>query len=195
MRTHNSQITLFEQESRLCEFLIIIPLPNSIKEKVRQFKAEFGDLFGSFNSQHSIAHITICDFLVFEHRTSDVFSLLKSRLRSLDSFEVSVFGFDSFHGSNTIHLKVEKSFEFASLLNEIDFSRKILHLRKNYFQSNTPHITIAKNIPSGILDEAKRMFLNRFFETKFEVDKLQFLRFDFISRQYKHSGYLHLKGR
>lgn len=195
MRTQNSQITLFEQESRLCEFLIIIPLPDSIKEKVRQFKAEFGDLFGSFNSQHSIAHITICDFLVFEHRISDVFSLLKSRLESLDPFEVRVFGFDSFQGSNTIHLKVEKSFEFSSLLSEIDFSRRMLHLRKNYFQSNTPHITIAKNIPSGILDEAKRMFLKRFFEAEFEVDKLQFLRFDFISRQYKHSGYLHLKGR
>lgn len=195
MRTHDNQVTLFKQESRLCEFLIIIPLPNSIKRKARQFKSEFGELFGSFNSQHSIAHITLCDFLIFEHRTTDVFSLLKSRLESLYPFSVNITGFNSFTGSNTIHLDIYKSHEFTSLLSEIDSTRKMLHLRKNYFQSNSPHITIAKNVSSDILEEAKEIFLNREFESEFEVNKLQFLRFDFISRQYKHSGYLHLKGR
>lgn len=195
MRNYQVQGNLFKQESRLCEFLTIISPSADVKKKVSQFKAEFGGLFGSFNSQLSIAHVTVCDFLLFEHRTYDAFSLFKSRLEKFYPFELNIRGFGAFPGSNTIHLEVGKSPGYQFLLNEVDITRQMLRLRKNYFQSNTPHITVAKNISSEIFTDAKEIFLPREYSDSFTVTGLDVLKFDFITRRYQLFGHLPFKGR
>ena len=194
MRNYQVQGNLFIDESRLCELLIVAPLPDHIKEQVSVFKEEFAQIYGSFNSQYSVPHITVCDFLLFEHRAFDVYSFFKQRLRALPPISVRVNGFNAFLGSNTIHLEVDKEGEYSSLLAEMDNTRRMMRLRKNYFQSNHPHITVAKNIPHDIYEEAKEVFLKRNFAAEFQIGRLEVLKFDLITRRYKLYGTLPFTG-
>lgn len=193
MRNYQVQGNLFKQESQLCEFLIIIPLSKYIQDQVKTYKEEFEVLFGGFRSRYSIPHITVCDFLLFEHRTLDAISLFQKRFEQVPSFKLQIFDFSSFPTSKTIYLHVEKSNNYNQLLIEVDRTRKMLHLRKNYFQSNTPHITIAKNLSPEVFHKAKEMFKKRSFSSTLEVKTLEVLKLDLISRRYHHFGSITLK--
>lgn len=195
MRNYQVQGNLFVQESRLCEFLIILPLPNKIRVQTVVFKEEFEVLYGGYNSRHSIPHITICDFLLFEHRTFDIMNFFKKRLSSLDPLKLQVTGFDSFQSSKTIFLNVEVTEKFKHLQTQIDITRQMLKLRKNYFQSNRPHITIAKNLAPDVFQEAKEVFAKRDFQGDFEIDHMDILKFDFITRKYQLFGQIPFAGR
>ena len=195
MRNYQVQGNLFVQESRLCEFLIILPLPKHIQDQVNVFKEEFEVLYGDFNSRHSIPHITICDFLLFEHRTFDTMEFFRKRLESTYPLELSVNGFNAFDSSKTVYLEIETSEAYTSLLQEVDITRQMLYLRKNYFQSKVPHITIAKNLDHKVYQKARNVFMDRSFYTDFRVDHMQILKFDFITRRYKSFGMIPFKGR
>lgn len=188
MRNYQVQGNLFVEESRLCEFLIILPLPNEVREQAMVFKEEFEVLFGRYSSRYSIPHITICDFLLFEHRTYDIMTFFKKRLQSLNSFSLKLNGFDSFDNSKTIYMGAEESERFENLQDEVDVTRRMLKLRKNYFQSNRPFIPIAKNLPYDMYVEAREVFSKREFNYQFEVTKMQILKFDFITRKYQLFG-------
>jgi 2'-5' RNA ligase len=194
MRNYQVQGNLFVQESRLCEFLVILPVPQHIRQQVNVFKEEFEVLYGDFNSRHSIPHITICDFLLFEHRTYDTMTFFQDRLKSLEPLNLRVNGFDSFNSSKTLYAHVEKSEPFSNLLTQVDITRQMLRLRKNYFQSNTPHITIAKNLSSNVYQEAKEVFQKRDFYSDFEADRMEILKFDFITRRYRLFGTIPFAG-
>lgn len=195
MRDYQVQGNLFKQESRLCEFLLILSLPKNIEQQVTIYKEEFEVLFGSFRSRHSIPHITVCDFLLFEHRAFDTFSLFKKRFERMPSFDVHINGFSAFQESKTIYLDVEKTSSYNDLLTEVDLTRKVLRLRKNYFQSNSPHITVAKNLSNEVFRKGKEVFLKRGFTSQIEVKSLEVLKFDLIHRRYDHYGSIPLKAR
>lgn len=194
MRNYQVQGNLFAQESRLCEFLVVFQPPKIILDQVQIYKEEFDQLFGSFNSRVSATNVAVCDFLLFEHRTWDVYSLFRQRLESLPPFSVEISGFDTFSANNSIHLHIEVNEYYQSLLNELDITRKMMYLRKNYFQRNNPHITVARDIPDEVFPDAASVFLHRNFQSSFKIEQLQVLKFDLISRKYKHYGYLPLTG-
>lgn len=194
MRNYQVQGNLFVQESRLCEFLVILPLPRHIQQQVNVFKEEFEVLYGDYNSRHSVPHITVCDFLLFEHRTYDTMTFFQNRLQSIYPLHLNIRGFDSFDSSKTLFLDVENTEEYTSLLTEVDITRQMLRLRKNYFQRDQPMITIARNLNTRTYREAREVFSNRKFNTGFEVDRMEILKFDFITRRYRLFGTIPFQG-
>lgn len=195
MRDYQVQGNLFVQESRLCEFLLVIHPPEVIRKQVQVYKEEFEQLFGSFNSRYTPPTVSVCDFLVFEHRTYDVFSLFRKRLEALYTPELRISGFNAFDATRSIQLDLVANEDYRSLLNELDTTRRMMHLRKNYFQRNEPYLTVARNIPEDVYPEAAAAFLPRNFQASFEVQELEVLKFDLISRKYRHYGLLKLNGR
>lgn len=195
MRNYQVQGNLFVQESRLCEFLVILPLPNHIQQQVNVFKEEFEVLYGDYNSRHSIPHITICDFLLFEHRTYDTMQFFKKRLQSMYPLGLKITGFNAFDSSKTLFLDIERSEGYNTLLTEVDITRQMMRLRKNYFQRNQPMINVAKNLNPDTYHEAKEVFTSRNFSTEFEVDRMEILKFDFITRRYRLFGSIPFSGR
>lgn len=195
MRKYQVQGNLFVEESRLCEFLIILPLPKKIEKQIAVFKEEFEVLYGSYNSRHTIPHITVCDFMLFEHKTLDTMMFFKQRLQSLYPFLLRIDGFDSFKSNRTIALNVEEAQEYADLLTHVNITRQMLRLRKNYFQNNRPNIPIAKGLSPQIFEEAKQVFSKRTFTAEFEIKRMDILKFDFITRQYQLFGSIPFSGR
>lgn len=195
MRNYQVQGNLFVDESRLCEFLIILPLPNDVRENVLVFKEELEVLYGNFSSRQSIPHINVCDFLLFEHRTFDIMSFFKNRLQGMDSFTLSVNGFKSFDKTKSIFLDIENSEEYKALQTEVDVTRQMLKLRKNYFQRAKPYISIAKNLHPDVYCKAKEVFYSRDYSEKFEVKHMDILKFDFITRKYQLFGQIPFQGQ
>ena len=195
MRKYQVQGNLFVEESRLCEFLIILPLPKALQKQVSVFKEEFEVLYGGYNSRHSIPHITVCDFMLFEHRTLDTMMFFKKRLQSMYPIKLKVNGFNHFKSSKTVYLELDESSNYSELLTQVDITRQMMRLRKNYFQSKVPHITIAKNLNPLVFEEAKEVFANREFQAEFEVDRMDVLKFDFITRRYQLFGSIPFSGR
>ena len=176
------------EESRLCEFLLILPLPNSIREQVLVFKEEFRLMYGPYNSRHAEPYIRGCDFLLFEHRTYDTLIIFKKRLKSLPTFTLNINGFDSYSTTKSIFLRVDECAEYRNLLTEVDLTRQMLRLKKNYFQNREIRIPVASNLAPHVFYEARDVFAKRKCETGFQVSHIDILKYDFITRKYQLFG-------
>ncbi len=186
MIAKKGQIPLFANNSTLMSFLILIPIPKEISNRITTLKKEFKNKYGAFLSENSVPHITVCSFLLLDYRVSDVFSLLEKRISPLPTFEFRLEDFNTFDNSRVLYVKVNESEAFSFLINEFDRSRQQLMIRKNYTDSPTPHITIAKNLDIETFDTARKEYSEKKFTGIFTVNKLTVLNYNLEERKYDH---------
>lgn len=194
MKMTTPQISLFRNEEVLCEFLILISLPSRISRQVSRMKKEFAKEFGPYHSQHSVPHLTVCSFLVLDSRSDDALALFRQRIEPLPPFKMQTNGFGFFEEGRVVHVQLEPSEHFDFISSELNRSRQELRIRKNYTSSNTPHITIARDLDRPVFEAAKDRFATLSYSEWFEVHELTVLEYDFEDRKYRNHSRIKLKG-
>lgn len=111
---------LFKPKDELSQFLVLIPVPETLSKEVMKLKKAFGLKYGTFSSEHSKPHITVCSFLLLNYRTDDAFSLFRQRIEHVPEFELQVNDFDFFDDSKVIYAKVEASDTFDFITSELN---------------------------------------------------------------------------
>ena len=173
------QPSLFPQlnEVKLFGFLIVITPSPEIVAYVNALKSEFYQTYGKYRSMDSKPHISICQFLMFDERQSNVLRSLQKSLSGISPFELKLNGFGHFRGSNVIYLRVEQSEELESLKKLFVYSLQRLWIEKNKIVVKNHHLTVAKDIHPGIFNSACDNYLPRPYHNSFMVDKLTVLRY------------------
>ena len=173
------QPSLFPQsnEVKLFGFLIVITPSPEIITDVKRLKSEFYRTYGKYRSMESKAHITICQFLMFDDRQKNVLRSLQRSLTGISPFELELNGFGHFINSNVIYLRVAQSEELESLKNLFVYDLKRLWIEQNKIVIKKHHLTIAKDIHPGIFKSACDNYLPRPYHNSFVADKLTVLRY------------------
>lgn len=165
-------------ETRLFGFLIVITPSPEIETYVHTLKSEFYYRFGTYESMHSIPHITICHFPMLEERQDKVFSLLRKGLSEINPSYLNLNGFGHFINSNVIYLRVEQSEELRSLEKFFIHSKRQIRLGKRCIVVAKHHLTIAKGLKPDIFKSACDDYLSGSYHNSFWVDRLSVLRYD-----------------
>lgn len=172
-------------KSKKIQFLIVINPSKRISEDTRAFKEEFYQYFGSFPSRKSEPHITIASIICWPNHQYKVISFVKKDHPGTGNFLVTINGFAPYegNGNKVIHLKVEGSKEFK-MLNEYYNQKKmeIHRYKKKFYVSETPHITIARNLGRNVFEEAKRVYLPKSYQGTFVAKSLTILRRELSER-------------
>ncbi len=154
------------------DYLLVISLPDEVKEMVRKYKLSSAKVIGNFDSMHSIAHISVTN----QYRQMPV--TMGQKLGNYQRFvirlkpiELRISGFAYFqHGRSgfTIYAKIEM---------DAEVNKWFAHLKRIFGdkQSMTPHITIAKNIPPHAFKTLWPYFVTREYRHTFVPDKLTVL--------------------
>ncbi|SMO71492.1 2'-5' RNA ligase family protein [Gracilimonas mengyeensis] len=188
----SKQISLFHTSDMLSQYLVLISLPEEITNDVVSMKELFREEFGSFPSEHSVPHITVCSFLLMNNRSSEVFSLFQQSLQDIAPFQLAIDGFNYFE-NGVIYLQIKLSESFTEVSQQLNLCRKHLRIRKNYISSSVPHITIARGLPKQTLRQAKELWMPRSYYNTFEVNELTVLSYDFEENRYRKHSTLSLK--
>lgn len=194
MQTKSGQLPLFAESDSLCLYLLLIPLPEPVTSDVLEMKRIFRQKYGSFSSEYSTPHLSVCSFLLMENRSEDTFSLLQQRLNHIPSFKMRIEGFNAFDSSRVIYLNLLPSTPFNTIIREMDEARRALHIRKNYTASPTPHITIAKGLDKATFTSAKKEWTHQKYTGVIDVDTLTVLSYDFENKRYRRYSELRLAG-
>ncbi|WP_020404713.1 2'-5' RNA ligase family protein [Gracilimonas tropica] len=189
----SGQFSLFnkEEDEALCQFLILIPLPDALNHDILRMKQQFREEFGPYPSLYSTPHITVCSFLLLQRRSEEVFALLQNCVDPLPAFHLYLNGFDTFPG-RVIYCKVQESSVFNAIIQEFDQARKQLMIRKNYTAGIVPHVTIARGLQTSVFHSAKEEWLKKSYNASFKVDKLNVLNYDFEQKRYRKYTELYL---
>lgn len=189
-----SQMPLFREPDTLNAYRTFIGLPSNLAKEIRLLKEEFRKTYGPFASERTTPHITICSFLLLEHRTFDVFTLIQRRLEHLPAFDFVIdgFGFDDLN--KQIYLRIKESEVFTFMSEEFERTRQQLHIKNNYQGSSEARITIAKGLTREFYEDAKSKYAERTFDETFTVDKLWVVSLDQDKGLYTPFTNIKLKG-
>ncbi|MDB5136572.1 MAG: hypothetical protein JWP37_3175 [Mucilaginibacter sp.] len=154
------------------DLMMVLSPPGNIKEIIEVHKQAAAKIIGAYESQHSIAHISITSLprqkpFMIEHNLL----FLENKLKTLPPIDLTIDGFDHFnHGEafRTIYARIRSSPQTAAWFKEL---KKILNL-KEYL---VPHITIARNIPIDSFNQLWPHFKPVKLVADFRVESLTLL--------------------
>ncbi|MAL16391.1 MAG: hypothetical protein CL670_10560 [Balneola sp.] len=189
------QLPLFREDVKISEVLIVIEPPKEIVEYIALLKKEISEEFGDFTSRYSTAHVTVNDFLVADERMKPVLSAIEKHISEFKAFSIRLNGFSSFENGNTIFVNVEVPDSYNSLIDEFEILRQevVKTKKKNFYNSRTPHITIANQLANSSFKELKKRFSPIHFNHEFSVEKLVILKRDKNLGKFEHIGDINLK--
>ena len=173
-----------ELEKRTCcltqglrEYLIIISPPAHIKNDLFDFKKDFMYRFGTARYIHSIAHISLSNFMIESIPELTILNELRYALGGKKRFEVHANGFQKFIGSNTLCIGVMGA-EIIKLQNlMVAVLRKRAKIGNRGTQKiGVPHMTIASKIPDLEFDRSWAYFREKSYSKVFTVNKITVLR-------------------
>lgn len=154
------------------DFMIVISPPAAVKALIDAHKQDAAQLIGAYESQHSIAHISITNlprqkpFMI-----AHTLEMLENKLKLMPPVNLTIDGFDHFnHGEafRTIYARIRSAPETTAWFKEL---KKILNV-KEYL---VPHITIARNIPVDDFNKLWPHFKPLKWVEDFGVDRLTLL--------------------
>ncbi|RFZ84839.1 2'-5' RNA ligase family protein [Mucilaginibacter terrenus] len=162
---------LHEHITQLYNYLYVLSPDEQVKEFIKKYKSWSADVIGSFESRHSIAHITVNyldrKMLSFVEPS---FLNLEYRLRKLPSINLKINGFDCFKESNTIYASIEMDEMTKAWFDQMQT------IAPGKPKHKTPHITILKNLSKKNFDLLWPKFQNALFQHTFKIDNLTVLR-------------------
>jgi len=92
-------------------------------------------------------------------------------------------------------VNVEVPDSYNSLIDEFEILRQevVKTKKKNFYNSRTPHITIANQLANSSFKELKKRFSPIHFNHEFSVEKLVILKRDKNLGKFEHIGDINLK--
>lgn len=147
-------------------------------------KQKANQIFGFFPSRGTAPHITIADIECWPHHQAKIISEIEHHHPKTGYFNVEVVGFADYEKYNyrVIHLLVEKK-EFDTLGTYHKRMKKILELyKKKYYVSESPHITIARNLNQDVWESAKKEYLSRLYQSSFTANAIKILYREIVNK-------------
>lgn len=187
------QLPLFKDEVKVNECLILIEPPRNVVDYVSILKRELQDEYGDFLSGNSRAHITIRNFLVAENRIDKVISTIGKKLSLFPKFEMQLKGFSTFDVGRTFFIGVEESKSFKYLAKEFETIKKEVVKTTKFYNSNTPHVTIARKLTTKAFKKIKEKYISKPFYYTFDVERLIVLKRNDSKKKYEFHSYINLK--
>jgi len=152
------------ETSSIHQFFIIISPPKIVKQYVIYKKKCVKESIGHFESESSIAHITLFNY-EDKHNDNRLYHL-ESQVSQFSSFGLCTKDFGVFeHGENrTIYIDIIHKNPAREVAEKLD-GRKI-----------NPHITIARNLEPHAFDKAWKQFKNESFSHYFKCNYITVLK-------------------
>ncbi len=163
-------------QENLCDYFVLINPPNWINWEVEDMKYEFATHYGNYPSFNSKPHISLMHFTEHESAEEKVLNSLSERVSNMNSFDISLCGFDFFYANNTFYINVESKGPVKSLHDSLLME---MDLNKVYFQridDYTPHITIGRKLTDSQFRNAFHEFNDRSYTNYFRVEYLTILK-------------------
>ncbi len=150
------------------EYLLILSLPEELRNKVIQVKEIFYEKYKADNALWAKPHITLANFIQFEMMEERLVNHLKTIGMGYSPFKVELKDFGSFP-SHTIFINVDSKLQVKNLIKELRPAQKLMTLNKDnkpYFPDD-PHLIVARKLlpwqyEQGWLDYSHRHFTGRF---------------------------------
>ncbi|SDL26662.1 2'-5' RNA ligase family protein [Kriegella aquimaris] len=168
---------LFEFDSDINEYLVVVSPSETITNNVSFFKKLYHERFGRAHYINSKAHISLCHFDLLSSRESALKQEFDMYLNQLKGFEIGVSGFHGFQKNGLVYLKTEKEeiIRVQRLLTTV--LRQRFHISKQIAQVlREPHITIARSNNDKQYTNSWNYFKDITYEHKFDVDRITVLR-------------------
>lgn len=182
---------LFEFDSDINEYLVVVSPSEAISNNVSFFKRLYHERFGQAQYIQSKAHVSLCHFNLLESRESVLKREFDLYLKQIKGFDMGVWGFHGFQKNGLVYLKTEKEkiISVQRLLTIV--LRQRFHIPKKFAQVlREPHITIARSDSASQYSCSWNYFKDITYEHQFMVDKITVLRRNVARNQksqYEHA--------
>jgi 2'-5' RNA ligase len=144
-------------------FLVVLDLPEKLKKDTMYFKKMAEDtLKHSYPSRYSVPHVTVDHFEDF-HNESKLYDR-QDIIVHTKPFKIFVDGFQVFESSGTIYLRPVFDNELRTLCKQLSGG------------TTTPHITIARNLPSKDRDKLWDIFQKLQYRHEFICESIIVLK-------------------
>ena len=146
---------------------------------INSMKKQLGAKVGTFDSENSVGHITICIFTATEKEIDKIKNQIKKVCEKLTPIEVCLNGFGTFpNGTFFIAPDHNSQNNLKYIMKQF---HKSLHIPKMQKISN-PHLSIARNLNPENLDIANLIFTS--IDLNFVCDSVVLRQFDEKIKQY-----------
>ena len=173
----NQQLSLNQIGNSLWEYLLVVHPDKDVNEKVNVEKNYFYNEYGQKVAIKTKPHITLANFLAKEEMEATLIRWIQRVCDYQPKFETALNNFSGFP-PHTIYLRVQNPQPFKSLVNNL----KVI---EGFIQSNgcppvtlitSPHMTIARRLPSEVYERAIKEYASRLFHEMFKVDHLVLIK-------------------
>ncbi|MEI7669724.1 MAG: DNA polymerase IV [Pseudomonadota bacterium] len=154
---------------KVCEYLLIINLPQQIKKEVMELKTKTG-----YDIKPN-AYITLINFMMTEPEENKIIHGIDEVVNFHEPFEVMLNKFEHLK-THTLFLSVENISPIILLLRSLKEKLNLLSSRS--FFSWKPHLTISKNLPEIEFNKAVQYFEQLTFDAKFIAQNILLMKHD-----------------
>jgi 2'-5' RNA ligase len=165
----------------LAEYFFLIPPDETLAEEVKSLKRNFSRRFGFLDPVYAVPHITLFKFLMAENNESFLFDLTKTSVSRHAGQELKVRDFILLGNNICLSLQNQEALlRMQKELRTLLLRNKRIHPDGRSFpfspNSTNLHITVARAIPEGILEDAWADYRERNFSYTLGVDKVILLK-------------------
>ena len=161
----------------LCEYLLVVNLPNRIGWDVEDIKRGFAVSHGDFAGMEALPYISVLNLILHRSQEEEILHRLKKQLFRIDGFDVLLDGFGFFDAGNSFHIQVDSRGAIESLHN---FLLADLHVKRVLMSSANrsfkPHLTIGKKLTDTQFRNAYHEYRHQRYTNLFRVDSLTLLK-------------------
>ena len=180
-------------EMNLSEYMLLANSDEVVLQKIIVEKKYFEDKYETDIAIKTLPHITIANFLAKEIIEDRICRLLQNVCNQNYSFRTALNNFSGLP-SHSIFLRVQNIQPFKHLhsgLQALDNLLKTNECPPLQIVDN-PHMTIARQLPEEIYNEAIKEYAQRDFHELFTVDKLALLKRENRYEKWQHVNYFYL---
>lgn len=177
----------------LWEYMLLANPDGSVHRQVMEEKKYFGDKYETEIATKTLPHITIANFLAKEMMEDTICRWIQSVCSQQYSFTVTLNNFSGFP-THAIFIRVQNPQPFKRLASRLTVLDDLL--KTNGCPAlqvvSKPHMTIARQLPEEIYNEAIKEYAQRSFHEVFTLDKLVLLKRDSRYKEWEHVNYFYL---
>ncbi len=163
---------------RVYEYLLVLNPHEELRNKIKQVKQEFYDVYKASTAIGGKPHVTLVNFVQYEMMEERIINRLKLVAMGYPPFKVELKDFGSFP-SHTIYINVVSKVPVQSLIKEIRAeSQRLMKLNddhKPHFIME-PHLTVARKLQPWQYEKGWLEYSNKHFTGRFIADSMLLLR-------------------
>ncbi|HRN56717.1 MAG TPA: 2'-5' RNA ligase family protein [Agriterribacter sp.] len=163
---------------RVNEYLLVLPPPEELWNKIVKIKARFADTYQAANARWGKPHITLAKFVQYEMMEARIVNRLNIVGMGQRPFKIMLRDYGSFP-SHTICIHVATKTPVQDLIKQVrSEGQRLMKLNddhKPHFIME-PHLTVARNLQPWQYEKAWADYSNRQFTGCFIADSMLLLK-------------------